>query len=562
MIAPEWAPVSEFFHDIDPHRLQLSLCLLATIAVALKYVLQRQGKPTWTITVALVLLAALTFVGTMHSQMDRFWTKRSWSTFHYFLGSKYFDELGYRGLYRFTLLADEETGVLDTKPIRRIRNLDDYSHESREQALRVARAELDETFTDERWEEFKQDWTAMSQFGGWKKWNRILNDHGFNPPPVWNTIPGTVAQHVMVGDEMKFLIVRHADLFFLLIALIVCGILCGSDAPLLMFIFFGTAFYNEGHLIATYFGFFHLAALIIAMSLYRSERWKTSAGFLAVSTMWRIFPLFFFAGPLVAWIRDTVKSWRRGERRLPRKWTGFVATFAIACTIFGLIGLPQGEGPKSTRDFLSNIGMHAEFIRFDGNKFGIRLAVTDTPLRSKSSFTSRKAIWEDHLVRNRALQVLFIALALVAMWRGKDDDAWTIPMGMLLIFAIMTLSRYYYLVLLIWFIPGRKLARTGFAAWAAGALLVCNAVFHLAAVLGAGGRGIFCAGTEAFFVAFLSFPIFLLVQEWFDKRRERQLAADLQGPATETEISAITETETETERSGDPAEPDPEGAPA
>lgn len=130
--------------------------------------------------------------------------------YHYYLGAKYFQELGYDGLYKCTVLAQDELGEvrydnetrigegrhkLDMRkevhhPDRKIRNL------GGDNLLIPATEALEHpelcrnNFKPERWEAFKKD-IAFFRIGSDKAyWEGMQKDHGYNPPPVW-TIAGT-----------------------------------------------------------------------------------------------------------------------------------------------------------------------------------------------------------------------------------------------------------------------------------------------------------------------------------------------------------------------------------
>ena len=129
--------------------------------------------------------------------------------YHYYLGAKYFHEMGYDALYRCTVVAQDELGVYthvdeDTgksfridmgkevrHPDRKVRNL------GQDNLLVPAKRFLDKPeeckkpFSEERWAAFKKDIAFFRAVSGNDYFNKMQGDHGFNPPPVW-TIAGKV----------------------------------------------------------------------------------------------------------------------------------------------------------------------------------------------------------------------------------------------------------------------------------------------------------------------------------------------------------------------------------
>ncbi|MBK8251662.1 MAG: hypothetical protein IPK82_03220 [Polyangiaceae bacterium] len=129
--------------------------------------------------------------------------------YHYYLGAKFFPEMGYDGLYRCTVVAQDELGVYthideDTgrsfkidmgkevrHPDRKVRNL------GKDNLLLPAKhflenpEECKKHFSPEKWEAFKKDIGFFRAVSGQDYFNKMQGDHGFNPPPVW-TVAGKI----------------------------------------------------------------------------------------------------------------------------------------------------------------------------------------------------------------------------------------------------------------------------------------------------------------------------------------------------------------------------------
>ena len=104
--------------------------------------------------------------------------------FHYYLGSKYFPELGYTRLYQCVAAVDLEDGV--GKDIRKqwVRDLQTNVAEPGSQLLADS-AHCSEHFAPGRWSQFQQDVRWLRSRFTREGWLESIQDHGFNATPVW-----------------------------------------------------------------------------------------------------------------------------------------------------------------------------------------------------------------------------------------------------------------------------------------------------------------------------------------------------------------------------------------
>ncbi len=117
---------------------------------------------------------------------------------HYYLGSKYFEELGYEHLYTAMLRAEAELtpGRFSTLEARDLTTNELVP--IRELLLRSD--EVKAAFTPERWQDWLQDVALFREQLG-PQWKTLYADHGFNPTPLWPLLGGTLAQHVPAGNR-------------------------------------------------------------------------------------------------------------------------------------------------------------------------------------------------------------------------------------------------------------------------------------------------------------------------------------------------------------------------
>jgi len=109
-----------------------------------------------------------------------------YDAFHYFMGAKYFPEVGYSGLYEATLVAAHDLGALQA--IAAVRDLMSYTVRP---AGAVDADAVRARFSKERWRQFKDD---LVFFGARiDAWPELLLDRGYNDPP-----PRALLLHALV----------------------------------------------------------------------------------------------------------------------------------------------------------------------------------------------------------------------------------------------------------------------------------------------------------------------------------------------------------------------------
>jgi hypothetical protein len=247
-----------------------------------------------------------------------------WDQFHYYMGAKYFPEMGYDGLYRCALIAQDELGLVtytneDTgrqlrldmsKEVRhadkKIRNLggDNLLMPASEvlahpeicrpgpggEGSGAIPAEGRAHFTPARWEQFKADVQFFRIASDKGYWEDMQKDHGYNPPPVW-TIMGRFWAELQPASTRYLQLLASFDIAYLLgmftalwwafgwrvfaVGAIFWG--CQASAP---FYWTGGAFLRQDWL------FF----LVLAACLARKRWYKLAGASMVYAGLLRIFP--------------------------------------------------------------------------------------------------------------------------------------------------------------------------------------------------------------------------------------------------------------------------------
>ncbi|WP_206079483.1 hypothetical protein [Polyangium spumosum] len=286
-----------------------------------------------------------------------------WDQFHYYMGAKYFKEMGYDGLYKCALVAQDELGVVNYKhdngrveridmtkevrhPDKKIRNLGgDNLLVPAAHFLENPGETCKDHFPPERWEKFKEDVKFFRAVSGKGYWEDMQKDHGYNPPPVW-TIMGRFFAELQPASVWYCQFLSSLDLVYTLgmfvalwwafgwrvfaVGAIFWG--CQSSAP---FYWTGGAFLRQDWI------FF----LVLSVCLLRKKYPKLAGASLVYAGLLRIFPGLCVVGLLVTVGWTIVRK---------RKMSGEQVQMLLGGTAAAAVLIPLSiavSGPRSYHDF-------------------------------------------------------------------------------------------------------------------------------------------------------------------------------------------------------------------
>ncbi len=294
--------------------------------------------------ITLAVAAVLAYFNGFRNGYDKSYHRHE--LYHYYLGAKYFHEMGYDALYRCTVVAQDELGVYthvdeDTgksfridmskearHPDRKVRNLGQDNLLVPAKRFLEKPEECKKPFSEERWAAFKKDIAFFRAVSGQDYFNKMQGDHGFNPPPVW-TIAGKVFSE-MAPASTRFMqalagldMLLWAGMFGALawafgwrvsaVAAIFWG--CQSSAPMLWTC---GAFLRQDWLFL----------LVLSVCLVRKQWFALGAAALVYSALLRIFPGLLVMG----WLG--VAGWQLVKhRRLTRPQLRMLAGGTLAAAV-------------------------------------------------------------------------------------------------------------------------------------------------------------------------------------------------------------------------------------
>jgi len=281
---------------------RMILCLLGAMLLIYEVRSRRMGLHTKTrhkrlIAIVLSVVAFGTYFdfGNPHVRYQEYYHRHE--LYHYYLGSKYSEELGYKRLYDCTLIAEAENGRKAQVAKREFRDLRVNLIRKAEDTYILTEPErCTKHFSTAKWEAFKKDvdWFYKSARGSY--WERMQQDHGYNPPPVWTMTGKAISNlHPADGDFFKLLagmdVALQAGMILLLywafgwhvgaIGAVFWG--CNAAAN---FYWTGGAFLRQDWMFL----------LVASLALARKRYFGLAGAALMWSSLLRVFPAALFGG--------------------------------------------------------------------------------------------------------------------------------------------------------------------------------------------------------------------------------------------------------------------------
>jgi hypothetical protein len=375
-------------------------------------------------------------------------------TFHYYIGSKYFPELGYRRLYLCTAVADVEAGLRDQVEGRYLRDL------ASNQLMRAAAAiehpeSCTASFSPERWAAFQRDIAWFRDRLPPRRWQAIQTDHGYNATPVWTALGGTLANLAPASDR-SILALRLIDPLLLAAMWGAVAFAFGWRAACVAALYWGTnypaqygwtggSFLRQGWLVGS----------VAALCALRRGRPATAGALLAAATLLRIFPIFVAAALVLKALVGMFQQ--RRFQLLPDHRRLLAGALAAGAALFAF-SLAAGGGARAWGEFIADSRAHlATPLR---NYVGLATVVSYDPGASSAQTRDRAqddpyAAWKEAR-RSAAAERRWIFLgllggylALLARAAARNED-WVVgALGMGLVTMAAELTCYYSAGLLV-----------------------------------------------------------------------------------------------------------------
>jgi len=372
-----------------------------------------------------------------------------WEQFHYQLGSKYFPELGYDGLYVASLAAEREVyPERPTQPI--VRDLRTNRLAPTDSLLPHV-TDVRARFDDVRWREFVVDHrhyldaTAPGYVAG------IRRDHGYNPPPSWTAVARIFSAHLPSGRGTIALL---AALDWILMGIAFAAVFrtFGLRAGCAAVAVFGLAHGWRYLYVGAFLRLDWLAAVMIGICQLERRRFGWAGASFGYAASVRLFPALLLFGPAI----HAARAWLRGER--PRWPLQLAAGFGLAVALMAVVGGLSGRGIGAWMEFTQDIQTHAG--TWAPTKVGLAGVVANgtvwvdredgaSLLRGPWPNPPRRIeSWNrEHRLARAALAIALLTVLAVAAWRAPLSHA--TGLGIAAVFVAIPLGSYYWVMLLV-----------------------------------------------------------------------------------------------------------------
>ena len=257
--------------------------------------LRKRTLRRWAIGLSIVAFCSYFDFYNAHTRYSEYYHRHEF--YHYYLGSKYNQELGYVRLYECTQLAELELRGPAEMRKREVRDLRvNLIIPTTDSIVFTNPAACKSRFTDEKWNAFKKDvdWFYNSARGEY--WENMQKDHGYNPPPVWTMTGKFFASFAPAGDGF-FKLLACIDVLFHIGTLVMMWWAFGWRVGMVTALFWGingpaNFYWTGGAFLRQDWLFLFVAAVCLA----RKHRFGLAGAALMWSALLRVFPVIAFFG--------------------------------------------------------------------------------------------------------------------------------------------------------------------------------------------------------------------------------------------------------------------------
>jgi hypothetical protein len=380
--------------------------------------------------------------------------------FHYYLGAKYFRDLGYEGLYDCTALGDlENARDLGQRGHAGewVRDLDDVlTDKSFDAAIDNCQHAYVDKMSPARWEQFRADLRELQTIVPDEWWSDVVYDAGFNPPPSWVLFGGALANVIPIrmGHLPTYLVATSLDMVLIAACFLVLRRAFGTAVAATAGVFFGASFiasygWNGG----CFLRYSWISFIVFGLAAAKRKRWVLAGAFLGASACDRIFPAGFAVGAAlpIAYGALVLKS-KVDREKLKRFGMGFGgavgAMVLLSLVVFGF---------DAWHVFVTRIGRHGDV--YYTMHIGLKKVITWRDWVASQNFHGHVGLqrFHDWNLRLRAtwaemrwlvipVQLFAAGGAALASLRRRPHEA-ALLVGVVAMFCFSLPANYYYVVL-------------------------------------------------------------------------------------------------------------------
>ena len=396
---------------------------------------------------ALAVASAVVYLNFFAFHGERTWVHYH-DVAHYYLGSKYFREVGYSDLYIAMLRAEAELYDNHFKTIEaRDLHSGDLVHI---RGLLQTSGPVKAAFTPERWKAFTMDVAYFRDALG-PQYGNLFQDHGYNPTPLWTLIGGGLANLVPAGSGRGIFFLTLIDPLLVSAAFAAVAWAFGLETLLIAIsyfcVIFGASFGWTGGAFLRDLWFF---GVVVGSAALAQRRHALAGALIALAAVLRVFPAFFVAGLFFKGVADVVTT-GRVEAGRGRFLLAFAASGALlfSSTLVAF-------GASSWTAFCGNIDRHMQTV--SPNIVGLSgiLAYEARPAQVSGEELREIQDRRQRVYHWQLVSVFLLVLIGVAVASPFLDDLAAVALGVPLLFFGLNLASYYYAFLVILVLVNRR----------------------------------------------------------------------------------------------------------
>lgn len=388
------------------------------------------------ILIILVIFSCVNFAPRYISQ-----ALNSYDTIHYFLGAKYFKEVGYLDLYPALLVADHENTPYSKRlMVYRVQDEKGFRYKKIEHGLKRGREIREAKFSPQRWRQFEHDFLYLQRQDWFSKpsWHKLVMDMGFNGSPGWIFLAQPLT-NVFPVEWIR--LINHLDVILLAIALFFIRWAYGGVAALwtlfFLMITYSLRFPIPGK---TFFRYVWVPAIMVAMALLKKGKPFWGGVLAGLSTVLRTFPVIWMFGPAMQGFLQLIfpkKGSPRWNRNLVILAGGFLITVSV---LLGGAGLKFGFNVFSR--YSENVATHIQPENIKNRHIGFQIGTAyDGHLEPKTINRPRKSNIQEWKLVNLTVALIILGFLSWGIRRIPMDEAF--GLGFIPLFLLTTFYDYY-----------------------------------------------------------------------------------------------------------------------
>lgn len=370
-----------------------------------------------------------------------------WDSFHYYVGAKYFSELGYFKLYECATLADSQDPAWNIGISNRtITNLVDNSHIRAREFLGNPERCLSK-FTQTRWIEFKNDAKFFRDRMGNNLWRKALGDRGYNATPFFTAYASIIFNKVPLSEGNLSALYKVDFIFLFLALMLIMWIFGATSGGFVAILILNMPSLSPGWILGSLFRLDWFFFIVLSIIATKKESYLLAGFLLTLSIGMRLYPVIFLFGIILYSIHHykektflpIIKNFSLGIL------IGLIFILNLIVAQLNINSISESYQNLNTLQgtILTNkVGLKA-IVGFDSEK---RLELTFDKSKFEAHNAWREGLQKSHDNRQPIFLLLCGAFIFFLVTKSRNMDLVTCYISSLSLLIMLTPLNYYYIV--------------------------------------------------------------------------------------------------------------------